>query len=334
MAIKKTDNGWKVDIQPGGRSGQKRYRKTFRTKAEALEYEAYIRRKYIESEPWERQKKDQTRLSELIALWFKLHGAQLKDGEKRLIKLKATCEGLGDPLAVDLTPSLFTRYRAVRLSKVTPNTINHEQAYLSAVYGSLIKYGEWGHGNPLAGLPKVKHDEPELTWLDHDQIKLLLDTLASMKNKDAELIARLCLSTGARWTEAETLHPSKVLKGRVHYVATKSGRNRFVPISNEFEKELSQRLGQGEFQSSYSTFTTALRKAGITLPKGQRTHVLRHSFGAHFIMNGGHLLTLQKILGHSDIKMTMKYAHLAPEYLLDAISLGPLSPVADALRTP
>jgi len=55
--------------------------------------------KYIESEPWERQKKDQTRLSELIALWFKLHGAQLKDGEKRLVKLNATCEGLGDPLA-------------------------------------------------------------------------------------------------------------------------------------------------------------------------------------------------------------------------------------------
>jgi len=175
----------------------------------------------------------------------------------------------------------------VRLSKVTPNTVNHEQAYLSAVYGSLIKYGEWKHGNPLAGLPKVKHDEPELTWLDHDQIKQLLDALASMKNKDAELIARLCLSTGARWSEAETLECSHVLKGRVHYVATKSGKNRFVPISADLERELRQRLKQGVLNSSYNTFTTALGKADIDLPKGQRTHVLRHSFGAHLIMNGG-----------------------------------------------
>ena len=37
MAIKKTDAGWLVDIQPGGR-GSKRYRKTFGTKGEALAY--------------------------------------------------------------------------------------------------------------------------------------------------------------------------------------------------------------------------------------------------------------------------------------------------------
>lgn len=325
MAIKKTENGWKVDLQPGGRLGQKRYRKTFKTKADALGYEAYLRRKYIESEPWERQKKDQTRLSELIDLWFKLHGSQLKDGEKRLIKLKASCKGLGDPLAVDLTASLFTRYRAARLSKVSANTVNHEQAYLSAVYGSLIKYGEWKHGNPLTGLPKVKHDEPELTWLDHHQIKRLLDALASMKNKDAELIARLCLSTGARWSEAETLKLSQVLKQKVQYVGTKSGRNRFVPIDTELEKELIERLRRGGFRRSYNTFTTSLSKACIDLPKGQRTHVLRHTFAAYFIMKGGHLITLQKILGHREIGMTMRYAHLAQDHLVEAIDLNPLS---------
>lgn len=329
MAINKTDNGWKVDIQPGGRAGQKRYRKTFKTKSEALEYEAYIRRKYIESEPWERQKKDQTRLSELIDLWFTLHGAQLKDGEKRLIKLKASCAGLGDPLAIDLTPSLFTRYRAMRLSTVSANTVNHEQAYLSAVYGALIKYGEWKHGNPLTGLPKVKHDEPELTWLEHDEIRRLLDALESMKNQDAVLIAKVCLATGARWSEAETLKASQVLPGRIRFTATKSGKNRFVPIADQLRSELRQRLKAGEFNPSYNTFSTALKASGIYLPKGQRTHVLRHTFASHFIMRGGHLLTLQKILGHSDIKMTMRYAHLAPDQLVEAVSLNPLSePIA------
>jgi hypothetical protein len=41
-------------------------------------------------------------------------------------------------------------------------------------------------------------------------------------------------------------------------------------------------------------------------------------------MNGGNILTLQKILGHSDIKMTMRYAHLSPDHLADAITLNPI----------
>ena len=62
----------------------------------------------------------------------------------------------------------------------------------------------------------------------------------------------------------------------------------------------------------------------IELPKGQAAHVLRHSFASHFMMNGGNILALQKILGHSDIKMTMRYAHLSPDFLEEAARLNPL----------
>ena len=44
-------------------------------------------------------------------------------------------------------------------------------------------------------------------------------------------------------------------------------------------------------------------------------HLLRHTFGSHFVMAGGNILALQKILGHSDVKMTLIYAHLAPDFL-------------------
>jgi len=65
--------------------------------------------------------------------------------------------------------------------------------------------------------------------------------------------------------------------------------------------------------------------AGIQLPAGQMTHVLRHTFASHFMMNGGNILVLQRILGHSDIKMTMRYSHFSPDHLDDAIKLNPLS---------
>jgi site-specific recombinase XerD len=59
--------------------------------------------------------------------------------------------------------------------------------------------------------------------------------------------------------------------------------------------------------------------------------ILRHTFAAHFIMGGGHIVTLKEILGHASLSMTMRYANLAPEHLNDAIRLGPLSGIALSL---
>ncbi len=41
-------------------------------------------------------------------------------------------------------------------------------------------------------------------------------------------------------------------------------------------------------------------------------------------MNGGNILTLQKILDHQSLAMTMRYAHLAPDHLQDAVKFGPV----------
>ena len=52
-------------------------------------------------------------------------------------------------------------------------------------------------------------------------------------------------------------------------------------------------------------------------------HDLRHTFASHWVMGGGDVFKLQKILGHKDIKMTMRYAHLAPAaYAADFGRLG------------
>lgn len=66
-----------------------------------------------------------------------------------------------------------------------------------------------------------------------------------------------------------------------------------------------------------------------------RFHDLRHTFASHFMMNGGNIYDLQKILGHSSLEMTQRYAHLAPEHLIQAsnvVSFGGSNLVTSQLK--
>jgi site-specific recombinase XerD len=65
----------------------------------------------------------------------------------------------------------------------------------------------------------------------------------------------------------------------------------------------------------------------IESPREQAAHVLGHTSASHFVMNGGGVLTLQKILGHSSVVMTIRYAHLAPEHLEMGKFLNPLAQI-------
>ncbi len=75
------------------------------------------------------------------------------------------------------------------------------------------------------------------------------------------------------------------------------------------------------FNVDYRNFCKILHVVKPDLPEGQATHVLRHTFASHFVMN----VALQQILGHANIQQTMAYAHLAPDYLQFAITLNPLN---------
>lgn len=334
MAIKKTKAGWRVDLQPEGRGG-KRIRKTFPTKLEA---EAFtVQQKHLANHnEWKPPVKDKRRLLDLVEDWYALHGHTLRDGAKRKSKMEYLCKNLGNPLARTFTAEAWLEYRNERLKQsvnnrdktVTPNTVNHEHAYLSALFGTLVKLKNWKFENPMKGISKIKLDESQLTYLELEQIRALLDELAQSKNKDVLKIAKICLATGARWGEAETLQAQNVKQGKIFFVRTKNSKSRAVPISSQLEREILEdkpRFGPLFKGTHHRAFDGAIKRANINLPDGQSTHVLRHTFASHFMINDGNILKLKDILGHQTLTMTLRYAKLAPQHLIDAISKNPLT---------
>ena len=341
MTIKKTNSGWLVDIQPGGRGG-KRFRKSFTTKAEALQWETWLKAQVQQSPEWRPGGHDKRKLSELVELWFNQHGINLRDGEGTKKRLLAICQAMKDPIAEKFTADDFAQYRANRMAdNVAPATLNREHATLRAVFNELKRLGQWKTSNPLENIRRIKSPERELSFLINEQIMALLVALDEGRNADAKLVTLVCLATGARWSEAELLRTTQIRAGAIHFTGTKSGKNRSVPISIELERTLQahmsivpkERFGR-LFVTSYGAFRKALERAQINLPKGQLTHVLRHTFASHFMMNGGNILTLQRILGHGSLMMTMRYAHLAPEHLQEAKGLNPLAKLEISLAAP
>lgn len=321
MSIKPTDDGqWMVDIRPTGKAG-KRYRKKFSRKSDAKAYELWVMSKASEPEEWSKQPSDRRRISELLANWWEVHGITLKNGKIERMHLLKTIAHIGDMPASALSKKNLLQLRTSRLADgISPATINRDVYRLSGMFTTLIKLGEYRQPNPVQKLPPLKQADPEVIFLMPDQITALLAVLKGDERK----VALVCLSTGARWSEAAELDAMRVRMGRIHFFATKNGKNRVIPISDELEKLIGSRRSGKLFNVDYESFREKLRTAVPELPRGQATHVLRHTFASHFMMNGGNIITLRDILGHAKIEQTMIYAHFAPDFLQHAVTLNPL----------
>ncbi|NQZ24514.1 MAG: tyrosine-type recombinase/integrase [Colwellia sp.] len=322
--ISKTDNIEKpycVDFRPNGKHGNRK-RGEFVTRNEAIRFRDYWNGELKNAKEWEPNPEDNRRLIELIDLWYKLHGKSLSDITKRLAKMKAMCAKMNNPIVRKITAADWSKYRAERLEKVTIKTVNNEQTYLSAMFNELIRLNEINN-NPIKNVRALKYQQPEMGFLLPDEILILLEELKKSRNSDAYLVAKIALSTGARWGEAEGITSRQVANNQITYIKTKGKKNRTIPISEELAKEIPKKRGS-LFTSCIGAFRKALERTGVQLPKGQCSHVLRHTFASHFMMKGGNILVLQQILGHASINDTMKYAHFSKTHLEDAIRLNPI----------
>ncbi|HFJ4332316.1 MULTISPECIES: phage integrase [Serratia] len=321
MSIKKLDDGqYQVDIRPAGRNG-KRIRKRFDKKMEAQAFERYVLANADKKE-WLGATVDRRQLSTLLDTWWLYHGQNLRCGQTYLCQLKKTVSDLGDPAVNRFNKRSVLEYRARRLSLgITAATINRDLGRLSGVFSFLSKADLFTAEHPLRGIGKLEEKHPEMTYLTLREVARLL----SMLEGEERRFTLFCLSTGARFGEANNLTAERVNHGRVTFMVTKSGKPRTVPISSVLQDEIKTRDTGRLFNVDYPKFRLKLKAIKPDLPKGQAAHVLRHTFASHFIMKGGNIIALQRILGHATIQQTMVYAHFSPEYLQDAVALNPLS---------
>src|SRR5260370_4882868 len=150
-------------------------------------------------------------------------------------------------------------------------------------------------------------------------------------------IVLIALTTGMRMAEIFGLIWSDLRYGE-GLIAVRSklkgGKNRYVPLTPELAAELRKYPAvpgeeylfppkadaKGERQRVEKSFATILELAGI---QNFRFHDLRHTFASWYMMNGGDLYELAKILGHSNIKMTQRYAKFGKTHIARTSDTAP-----------
>ncbi|AOE86670.1 site-specific integrase [Pseudomonas sp. TCU-HL1] len=172
-------------------------------------------------------------------------------------------------------------------------------------------------------------------WRSERKMKLLPDLHAVAFTDHLKPMVVLTLNTGLRRGELFNLRWQDVnLQGKNITVAaegTKTAETRHIPLNTEALATLKAWKKQGDgtgytFPGQDGERITDVKTAWLELLKNAgiddfRWHDLRHDFASRLVMAGVPLNTVRELLGHSDIKMTLRYAHLAPESKAAAVEL-------------
>lgn len=205
-----------------------------------------------------------------------------------------------------------------------------------ALLSTLLKYAakiEWIEAAPK--VEKLKLPEQPYGYIKKkDQIARLLKNARAMSTTHWALYAtgvytgmRLGELAGLAWEHVD--FDQKLIHVERSYTdPTKSSKLRFIPIMRSLLEVLQEywalcgkpeqglvfpqngkmpRRDSAWFRGDYQACLLASR-----IPK-VRFHELRHTFASHYLINGGDIFRLQKLLGHKDIETTMIYAHLCKD---------------------
>ena len=208
-------------------------------------------------------------------------------------------------------------------------------AVKQAEYWQLAKPQDW---NSMIKLCETKH---RVEFHTQEEIAIIL---ANINDKDGIVATMLACQAGLR--RAETAHAKWAHidfdNNQIYVPANKTDEYRHIPMTPSLKTVLldAKSRAQSEYLvtfegnreskdyvSSWYTYHTK------DLPFHCFYHKLRHTFASHLVQNGADLYYVSKLMGHSSIKMTEKYAHLSQNNLVSTMKLLPQPNVSKIVST-
>jgi integrase len=327
---------WEVDHANPPGVPPARSRPLFATEAEATEYAAKMVKRLEAGAPVADD--PNMTLERAFERYFRLKARKRSLAEDRRLAEHLKKEFGQDTRLKDLAtqPGRIAAYKERRLAststrrkgadgKATPlsaASINRPLALLRHLLR--LAYEEWG---VLPQVPRIKLErEPEgrVKWLEVDEEERLLRACAESGNEILLPIVSVALETGMRYSEIMGMEWERVdlSRGVIRLERTKSGRRREVPMRQVVYDVLARLPGPREGrvwpgERIRTAWERAVERARLD---DWHFHDCRHHFASWFMMRGGNLLALSRILGHAKLSMTEKYAHLAPDHLRNEIA--------------
>jgi integrase len=217
----------------------------------------------------------------------------------------------------------------------TGATVNRETNTLRAMLATAARQGLIAR-NPASRPRMMAESKGRLRYLAIEEANRLLELAKKSQSQDIYPLILIALDTGMRRGEIVNLHWEDIdgKTGQLWVRRSKNGDPRHVPMTGQVREVLSRRprrigsplvfngneRGKPISNGIREVFVNLLEKAGIT---DFTFHDLRHTYASHLVMAGVPLYTVGKLLGHKGAGMTARYAHLAPGYLQEAVSVLP-----------
>ncbi|WP_192877918.1 tyrosine-type recombinase/integrase [Fastidiosibacter lacustris] len=265
--------------------------------------------------------------------WSKKNHRSYKQTHHRLLVVSKSLHNmLLNEIDLKILNNFLFQYKSE--SNVSDSTLNKTATVLKGAISRAVEFG-YLQANKLTGFKKFKESSGKIRYLSSRESEALLTALDGA-DKLIRNIVTLAYYTGMRRGEIFTLKWSDIdLKTNqitLDKDNTKSGHARSIPMHKNVRQMFLDICSNGNqsglvFKSPITGGKLDnINKSWITLMKKTeidnfRFHDLRHNFASQLIMKGESLSVVRELLGHSDFKMTLRYAHLAPEHRQKAVDL-------------
>jgi site-specific recombinase XerD len=258
--------------------------------------------------------------------YSKAHKLSHADDKVRMAKLTVW---LGQRSAESVSAQDIEHWLLSKADELKPATLNRYRALLSLTYRLGMQNGKV-QSNPARLVRQRKEDNVRVRFLSPEEEQVIRRVIQrDYPEHEAEL--DLALNTGLRRSEQYKLTWDCVDFGRrlLTVPCSKNGETRHMPLNDAAIAalkiaEIGKKGGVYVFRSRkgvrlYSSrfwFDRVVKDANL---KSFTWHSLRHTFASRMVMKGVDLRTVQDLMGHKTIQMTVRYAHLAPEHRLAAV---------------